>query len=59
VPFTDGATVEMWEDAGGLTGRDDLRARWFTFSGETSLGVQNRWTNMGGGSYIIYYEVIP
>jgi len=59
VPFTDVVTVEMWEDDGGLTGRDDLMARWFTFSGETSIGVQSRWTTMGGGSYIVYYEVVP
>jgi hypothetical protein len=58
VPFEDVATTEMWEDDGGLTGRDDLMARWFMFTGEAGSGVQSVWTQYSAGSYIVYYEVV-
>jgi hypothetical protein len=58
VPFEDVVTLEMWEDDGGLTGRDDLMARWFMFTGEAGSGVHGVWTQYGGGSYIMYYEVV-
>jgi hypothetical protein len=58
-PFDDVATVEMWEDDGGLTGQDDLMGRWFMFSGEVTSGVQSVWTSWSGGRYVVYYEVVP
>jgi len=52
--------IDLWEDDGGLTGRDDHMAVWFIFDSEIGTGVhkvQSPW-GVGPALYDMWYEVV-
>jgi hypothetical protein len=56
--FDEMVTVELWEDDGGLTGKDDLMGRWFIFAGEVGSGVHKVRSQYSFGTYNLRYEVV-
>lgn len=58
--FDDVIQIDLWEDDGGLSGRDDHIATWFIFDSEVGTGthtVQSPWDS-GAGLYDLTYEVV-
>jgi len=58
--FDDVITIELWEDDGGLAGKDDHIATWFIYDSEIGTGVhtvQSPWDS-GAGLYEMTYEVV-
>lgn len=57
--FDDVIQIDLWEDDGGLTGKDDHMATWFIFASEIGTGihkVQSPWENPF--LYDMRYEVV-
>jgi hypothetical protein len=56
--FDEVVTVELWEDDGGLSGRDDLMGRWFFFASEAGGGITKVRSQFTTGLYDLRYEVV-
>jgi len=56
--FDDNVTVELWEDDGGVTGKDDLMGRWFFYAAEAGGGITTVESQYTAGKYDLRYEVV-
>jgi len=58
--FDDVIRVELWEDDGGLSGRDDHIDTWFIFDSEVGTGTHTVQSPFGSGAglYEMTYEVV-